>query len=166
MTNLELAYLAGIMDADGFFSIKRQTYSIRVKKEAVNPTYCERVGIKQVTPQAIQMIHDNFGGYYRIEKPSAKNGKPLHAVELRNRKAAHFISAILPYLRIKKLQAEILVLLRKSLSQGRTKIINKDEPIRYSLSEKQVEYRESLMAKIKELNDTRDHPAFTPKPWR
>jgi len=63
MTKLELAYLAGIMDADGYFTIKKSTYGMRVIKNCKNPCYFERTGIKQVQREAIDLIHNNFGGY-------------------------------------------------------------------------------------------------------
>ena len=159
-----LAYLAGIMDADGFFTIKRNTYSVRIKKDSHNPTYQERVGIKQVCPEAIDIIHKNFGGYRRIDKPSAKNGKPLHSLGLSCRKAVAFINAIYPYLRIKKKQARILLRLRKSIDKGKQKTTFSYHKNRWgkiakikrkSLSAKQVEYRENLINRLNTLNDTR-----------
>ena len=69
-----LAYLAGVMDSDGYFTIKRSTYNIRKLKDSKNPTYSERIGLKQVHPFAVHTIHRLFGGYYHIQKPSTKNG--------------------------------------------------------------------------------------------
>lgn len=164
MKRIELAYLAGIMDADGFFTIKRSTYSIRVRKDSKNPIFYERIGIKQVTQEAIKIIHDNFGGCYRIEKPQQPNRKPLFIVELTNLKANNFINAIYPYLRIKKKQATILLNLRKSLKEGKlkkTKSMHKNrwgnitEFTRYSVSENQINYRESLITQLDGLNDIR-----------
>ena len=166
MKKIELAYIAGIMDADGFFTISKSTYAIRVTKDSKNPTYSERIGIKQVNSEAIQIIYDNFGGYFRIEKPSTVNGKPLYAVELRNIKANTFLNAIYPYLKIKKKQADILIQLRQSLSEGKKqkiKIMQKDrwgnmrEFTKYTVSKKQVEFRESLINQLNQINDIRQY---------
>lgn len=172
MKKIDLAYLAGAMDSDGWFSIKRSTYAMRVRGDADNPIFFERCGIKQVQPDVVKMIHDNFGGYFRIDKPTAKNGKPLYAIQLTNKKAYEFTKAILPFLRIKKSQAEILVRLRKSIKEGKTdrseKITQKSRwgkpmvTVRVKVSDDQIALRESLFKEIKSLNDSRSHSYFTP----
>jgi len=164
MKDTTLAYLAGIMDADGFFTIKRNTYAMRVRKDSANPTYQERLGLKQVQPEAVKLIHKHFGGYYRIDKPNCKNGKPLHSVGLSCRKAIVFIEAILPFLQLKQKQTKILLCLRKSIEQGRKgKSISQNKNRwgkivtfkRHCLSESQIIYREGLIVKLNSLNDTR-----------
>ena len=164
MKRVDLAYLAGVMDSDGYFTIKRSTYNIRKIKDSHFPKYGEKVGLKQVQPQAIDLLFNNFGGYRRIEKPTAQNGKPLHSVSLTDRKANFFIKSILPFLRIKKKQAKILIDLRKSINegkQGRSEIVCNSRwgrPMkthRAITSPEQLKYRESLIKEIKSLNDIR-----------
>ena len=153
MKDTTLAYLAGIMDADGFFTIKRSTYSVRIRKESKNPTYQERAGLKQVQPEAVQLIRKHFGGYYSIQKPSTPNGKPLHAINLTCRKANAFILAIYPFLVLKKPQAKILLALRKNINggqKGRSKITG-----RRCVSIAQVHKREGYIATLNQLNDIR-----------
>src|SRR3990167_6039839 len=144
------------MDADGFFTVKRNTYGVRVLKDCGNPTYCERVGIKQVQKEAIELIYKHFGGCFRIEKPSAKNGKPLFCVQLVNQKAHRFVKAVLPYLRIKKAQAMILLELRESLNsprKGRRSIVRlnrwggKSEFLQSFVDDETIQFRESLLVK-------------------
>lgn len=175
MNKITLAYLAGVMDSDGYFTIKRSTYNIRKIKDSKNPHYCERVGIKQVQPEAIELIYENFGGYFHIEKPNTKNGKPLNSIQLSNLKAHKFIKAIHPFLRIKKRQADILLKLRKSLNEGKIKkgkTMRKDrwdnlhEFICYSVSDKQIEFRENLITQIKQFNDSRFDVKHQPMPWK
>ena len=112
MNKLLLAYLAGVMDSDGYFTIRRSTYNIRKIGDSKNPHYCERVGIKQVQSEATDIIHKLFGGSYRLDKPNAKNGKPLYDVQLTNLQAHRFVKAIYPFLRLKRKQARILLLRR------------------------------------------------------
>jgi hypothetical protein len=169
-----IAYLAGIMDADGYFTIKRQTYGVRVIKNAKNPTYSERVGIKQVSPIAIDIIKNNFGGYRSIQKPNTPNGQMLYSIELRNKKAHEFVKTIAPYIQIKKRQVEILMELRMELIKPREfkHIVQQKNPhghigdfAKYSLSEKQIAIRENLLKEIKSHNDSRNDPFHQPKPW-
>jgi len=166
-----IIYLAGIMDADGYFTIKRSTYNIRRVGDSKNPHYFEKVGIKQAQPEAIKLIHQFWGGCFRVEKPSSKNGKPLYAIELTHKKAHKFVKDIYPFLRIKKRQAEILLELRKSLEKGKTKPVkskhkdrwgNITEFTRYTVSDKEIKVREQLIKEIKSLNDVRSW-SYIPK---
>jgi hypothetical protein len=108
-----LAYLAGVIDSDGSISVRRSTYSQRVRKDSGAPTYSERVTVKQVTPEAVDLLHETFGGYRFTSSPSAKRGRPLHGWEVTNRKASTALTALLPSLRIKRGQAENCLALRK-----------------------------------------------------
>lgn len=113
MIKVELAYLAGVIDSDGTIGIKCNTYSMRVIKDSTQPTYSERVCLKQVEPQAIELVHSLFGGYKFISDPYCKRGKSLHGWQVTDKKAAVFLLAVLPFLRIKKRQAEVCIALRK-----------------------------------------------------
>ncbi len=174
MNKTILAYLAGVMDSDGYFTIKRATYNIRVLKDSKNPHYQEQAGLKQVQPEAIKLILRNFGGSFFKSKPYAKNGKNLFCVLLSCRKANFFVKKIYPYLRIKKKQASLLLALRRSLDKGRTKVslvktirYGKEFLVkRYSIAEKEILIREKLRDSIKQLNDSRNDIKHQPKPWK
>jgi len=170
-----LAYLAGAMDSDGYFTIKRNTYSVRKLKNSKNPTYSEKCGIKQVSPEVVDLIYYHFGGARRIAKPNTKNGKSLYVSELTHTGAVRFIEAILPYLRIKKKQALIILKLSESKKQGKLGTTITAQNCRWGkkvdftkkiVSAEQIEYREALIAEIKNLNDSRNGPKHTPIPWR
>ncbi len=107
-----LAYLAGVMDSDGYFGIKRDTYHLRVRKDARVPLFHERLGIKQVSSEAILLLKNCFGGSISHPKPSSDNGKPLYGWAALDKKGAEATEALLPYLRIKRRQAECVLKLR------------------------------------------------------
>jgi hypothetical protein len=77
MTRTVLAYLAGVLDSDGTIGIKRNTYSMRVVKDSIAPTYSERIHIRQVERPALELFAATFGGNIGVNDPSAKNGRPL-----------------------------------------------------------------------------------------
>jgi hypothetical protein len=118
MDKLTLAYLAGAVDADGCFMIRRSTYHARVRHDAANPVFSERVCLKQVTPQVPQLLRDVAGGGRCVlQKPSCKkNGRPLYSFDCTDRVAARLAELLLPYLKIKRRHAELLLELRKSKS--------------------------------------------------
>ncbi len=121
MKNQEiLAYLAGVLDSDGTIGIKRNTYSVRVLKESQSPSYSERIHIRQVTREALDLFAATFGGNVGTEDPSAKRGKPLFTWGQTDQKAVNTLQALLPYLRIKKAQALNCLNLRqiKNLSKA------------------------------------------------
>lgn len=114
MNKLELAYLAGAIDSDGYISIKRSTYHLRVRGDAVNALYHEIVGLKQVTPHIPDLLKTTFGGSLGIDKPSTVNGKALYRWHVTDKSATDAIVALLPYLRVKKRQADLVIELRES----------------------------------------------------
>ena len=161
---LTLAYLAGAMDADGYFTIKRSTYHLRVRGDARVPTFHERIGLKQVSPAVPELLRDVFGGSIGIQKPSARNGKPLYSWQVTDRKAATAAEMLLPYLRIKRQQAEILLELRRLKGLPRNGIIITEQRDRWGrmrpfrrrvMSAADIDARTALLEQVKALNDIR-----------
>jgi hypothetical protein len=114
-----LAYLAGVIDSDGSISVRRSTYAQRVRGDSAGPIYSERVTVKQVTPEAIDLLKETFGGYRFTADPSAKRGRALHGWEVTDRSAADTLRDLLPFLRIKRAQAANCLRLRELKEQSR-----------------------------------------------
>ena len=112
MDETTLAYLAGVLDSDGTIGVKRNTYSVRVVGDSAQPTYSERIHIRQVERAALEVFAATFGGNIGITDPTAKRGRPLWNWGQTDRKAATTLVALLPYLRIKRAQAENCLILR------------------------------------------------------
>jgi len=109
-----LAYCAGVIDSDGTIGVKRSTYQVRVVKDSTQPIFSERIAVRQVELEAIELLHSLFGGYLRIgEPPSAKKGRPLNMWMVTDKQAAECLRLLLPYLRIKRKQAENCLRLRE-----------------------------------------------------
>lgn len=102
-TPIVLAYLAGALDADGYFTIK-----VTIHQHWSTGAH-ERVGLKQVTPQVPKLLHEVFGGSIALQKPSVPRGRPLYVWSTSDRLAATVCAAVLPYLRIKCRQATKLL---------------------------------------------------------
>jgi hypothetical protein len=118
MDKLTLAYLAGAMDSDGWFGIKKSTYHMRVRGDATQPVYSERLGIGQVTPHIPGLLREQFGGYRRLQAPGTPNSKPMHKWDATNKIAAQVAASLLPFLRVKAPQARVLLELRASKQGG------------------------------------------------
>ena len=106
-----LAYLAGIMDADGYISIQR-TFSN--PKYPLSYSYCEWVGCGQISQEAISLFHNIWGGSLILRKPQKSGHRPLYYWLVTNKKAARVVTDLYPFLRVKRDQADLIIQLRKS----------------------------------------------------
>lgn len=104
MKDTDIAYAAGVIDSDGYIGVKRSTYAMR-HGEGGQSVYSPRAMVKQVTPEAIDLLHEMFGGYRGAGKPTAKKGRPLYTWEVHSANAMRACEIVLPYLRIKREQA-------------------------------------------------------------
>jgi hypothetical protein len=114
-----LAYAAGVIDSDGSIGIRLDTYAMRVRKLDAGPVYKERVTLRQIEPQAVELFHASFGGSHFMTAPRNERAQPLHSWQIVDRMAATFLAAIGPYLRIKHRQAVLCVELRRLKDESR-----------------------------------------------
>ena len=103
MKQTDIAYIAGLVDGEGYIGVKRVTTKYNGR---VNPAYQERIQIRMVDEQAIKFISDSLGGSYYEEKPHAHKGRPLFCYQASDRLAVRILKTLLPYLKVKKLVAE------------------------------------------------------------
>ena len=158
------AYLAGAMDADGSIGVRRSTYAMRVRGDARQPTFSERICFKQVTPEVPELLKATFGGSLMIQSPSATNGRPLYYWEATDAVAARALGLMLPYLRIKRAQAENCLALRQSKERPRSEThIHRDAVPsstgtgthsirRLEVAPEVIAEREAIYLRAKELN--------------
>jgi len=137
-----MAYIAGILDADGCFMISK------TNRKGFSATYLPCIKIAMVEGDAISLIsHDlKYGKYYvdgaRISRP---NSKPLYHWYMRNKKEIiPFLNEVIPFLRIKKNRA--LHLLKYCLN------INDCASPTMGLKRDELNYREDAYIKMREFN--------------
>lgn len=162
MLETDLAYIAGIVDGEGCIRIKKaKAYRCQGR---VTPGYHASIQIKMVDEPAIRFIAETLGGWYYKQEKNCKGGRLLYCWAASDKKAADIIRTLLPYLRIKKTQAEAVLELRQLQSEGmkhRTKVTgyrnfpNKygtpRQVANYSFSDEYVERCDSLYRLVKEL---------------
>lgn len=165
MNEVILAYLAGAIDSDGSISIRRSTYNMRKTKTCVSPIFSPRISLKQTSDIVPKLLKENFRGHIFISKPAknVKKGKILYCYESENLIAENAVKALLPYLKVKKKQAEIIILLqdikksrreghRGSKQNGRWGEVYVNHSV---YSKNQLDRMLGLYLQIRELNDTR-----------
>lgn len=97
------AYVAGLMDAEGCFSI----YKPKVKENGRATPYQPRIVLSSVDLLLIKWLVETFGGFFTKHVP--KKGRVWYQWNINGTKTApEFLSYILPYLRIKKSEALVL----------------------------------------------------------
>ena len=135
----DLAYLAGIVDGEGYVGIKKDRgYKCQGR---TTPGYHARIQIRMVDEPAIAFLSETLGGWYYKEKPHNRGGRLLYCYQASDQKAEDALRQLLPYLRVKRQNAETVLALRDLQAQGkqhRTKITGyRNFPNKYG-TERQV----------------------------
>lgn len=163
MKETDIAYLAGIVDGEGYIGIKKsKAYRCA---ERTTPSYIARIQIRMVDEPAIRFLSETLGGWYYKEKPHLAKGRPLYCFQASDQKARAILETLLPYLRVKATQARTvleLCALKSESRQHRTKVVGTREfPNKYGtvrtvknkcLSDEYVARCHSLYERCKLLN--------------
>lgn len=107
-TDATLAYLAGVIDADGFISIQRQEKKGRVY-------YGARVAITGTQPAPHELAATVFGGSVRSYVNRSPDNRRMFVWERYGEQAVRIIRALQPHLRVKAHQAALALQLQEHL---------------------------------------------------
>lgn len=125
MEPTDVAYLAGLIDGEGYIGVKRSGRSFHA-----------RIQVRMVDEPAIAFLRDTLGGSYYREKEQPGR-RPLYCWQASDAAAARILHAVLPYLRVKREQAETVLAFRMLQAQGPqhlTKIVGyRDFPNAYGV---------------------------------
>lgn len=165
MKAVDIAYIAGIVDGEGYIGIKKT--SAYKCQDRVNNGYHARIQIRMVDEQAIKFISETLGGWYHKEKQMVRQRRPLYCFYASDKAAEIVLKTILPFLRVKKKSAETVLALRRIQSDSRkhrTKITGyRQFPNQYgtarmvanlAFSDEYMQSVHSLYEKCKALNKT------------
>jgi intein/homing endonuclease len=141
-----LAYLAGLIDGEGYIGVKKTN-----AKNSVSPLYHERIQMRMVHEGAIALLASTLGGNYYRERPHANNGRPLYCYQASDAKAAEILERLLPYLVVKREAAENVLRLRASKNDPRARRRGGMTQRRLMAPEVLAE-REAIYLRAKELN--------------
>ena len=140
-TELKIAYLAGVLDSDGWFTIHKNS------RQGLLSIYSPDIGINQVESEAIMLAQSLFGGTVGIidfsKQENRFSRKPMYSWKCSAGMQDIVLESLIPHLRIKRKRAEILLRLRKDINFHKK---YKDPPLNV------VDFRESLYQQLKELS--------------
>lgn len=137
------SYLAGIVDGEGTILVRK-----KLGRNDKNWCYQGMLSVAQSNFPFLDYIRNELGGlgaiYPRGERGSfgSPTSRSTFEWKLYSKQALAVAEKLLPYLRIKKLQAEGLVELERSIGNHSGK----------SLSQSDLEYREWIKQRISDLN--------------
>jgi hypothetical protein len=143
------AYVAGIMDTDGSFSIERSVRKPaegnRQKKDLIK--YRPRISLTMVCEHSIKYILSRceFGGFSIVRAKTALRGSACKWSISARAEAIEFLKRVIPYLQIKTVQA--VKLLNFCRNYVPTNGLGK-------VPEEEIKYREDCYKEIVRLNNT------------
>ncbi len=103
MRKIDIAYFAGVFDGEGCIIIHKS----KSKAKSPNYSYVAEVNLANTNEWIVRQFHFSFGGGCYLRKKQGEHTRQIWAWQIGANKAADFLEIILPYLRIKKAQAEI-----------------------------------------------------------
>jgi hypothetical protein len=139
------AYIAGLIDADGWIGIRINNQGKKWQGHSF------MVGIVNRDLLVLQWVQSIFGGSVRPRKriqksPHAKTWSMVYDWNPDGEGIERFLLSVIPYLRIKKRQAELTLEFLKT---------RQDRKIEYRLPAEVRRRREELFMEAKELNRVR-----------
>jgi len=102
MNEVDLSYTAGIIDGEGSIQIQKH----RRSDYSQGYHYAMSVSVQMVDPEVPLWLKQTFKGSLGIH-PAKGNRRAVYTWTITTNRAATFLGAILPYLKIKRGQAEI-----------------------------------------------------------
>lgn len=141
MEKEKLAYLAGIIDGEGCLHIRVARPKKAQKFRGINGWHVITIEVSNTNPRLAEWLKENFKGYFYEVKPKAGRWSTAWNWITTSRNANNILELILPYLVLKRGQAEAMIECYK------TKV-----SCRYHMTQEIVDTREYFRRKVSELN--------------
>ena len=139
--NININYLAGLIDGEGFFTINYREH--KQSKSGISFTFTPVVGVHMTSVKLLEDVKKQYGGNLYKRK-----GTNLIRADWSIRQAANvypFLKNLKPYLKVKVEQAELLINFCKRFKFYTGKKYSK-------LSEEEIKMRRKVKLKLTKLN--------------
>lgn len=140
--NVDLAYTAGMIDSDGCIAINRSHKGYR--------HFCPWVQIAQIDSEGLKYIEKIFN-FLKYSNFCKDNKRKFHRLLIVGSKCQIILKQILPYLKIKKKQALIVIKLCKLIDNRYKTKIGKGKDTR-KMKNSEICKRYNLYKQIRKLN--------------
>ena len=108
------AYIAGIIDGEGYICVRRQDQQAR--KHEKSPRFTSRIVVRMCDRGAIGVLEAISGKRARLAGRTKEKWSPIWEWYLYCKQAATLTQAIVPYLTVKRQEAELLLELEKNFA--------------------------------------------------
>ncbi len=154
------AYAAGIIDGEGSISVSKCNH----RKGAANPGYAITIDVAMKDGRVIDWLFGTFGGSVRQESnnPSCYRKSPdgriyknctLYHWYIKCNKAAEVLKRVLPFLKLKKRQAELAIRLQSRINGAKSLKRNKGFRAGFAKHSKaEIAKREEIFLALKKEN--------------
>ena len=149
LTDIDAAYIAGLVDGEGCLSIVRQ------KNSNCRGGFAYRCGfrIASSNQSIMEWLSDTIGaGCVKSHQPKMRNSKRQWSLDLWSDDAAALTTRLLPFLRIKRPNAELLLAFQNALTQR----------VGVPLTDPEIAFRDECYHKSRALNQRGLKP-YTPE---
>lgn len=144
-----LAYVAGIIDGEGYIGLIPSS-----SKQLKNPSYSPKVKVTNTNEEMVIFLYKTFGGH--LDKLRFLNNpvfKPARMWTLSNKvNVKPFLISLIPYLKIKKKQAELVINYCNNYSY---------KEMRQKDNKKALQKRNDYYHELRKLNHRGNTPATT-----
>lgn len=135
------AYLAGIIDGEGHIAINRTK---TCPQRRINPRYQAEVCVVNTDIRLMEFLVKHIGGSYHQRKKAKEWHKDTYSWKVTSTAARDLCVRLLPYLFLKKEQAELIVQLYKECNFNIRVLTNEE-----------IQKRDLIYQQIAALNDSR-----------
>jgi hypothetical protein len=118
MDQFALAYLAGVLDSDGHITVQRFR-KVRNGRSKPNTYYCLKVGIAGCRTPPHELAREMFGGKIYPFTPKNPFHRKQYQWSVSGPTAKTVLLAVLPFLRVKRRQAEQGIAFQDMISRHR-----------------------------------------------
>ena len=119
---MELAYAAGLFDGEGYARISRWE-----KPKSAHVAWQVRIGIGMTYKPIIEELHKQFNGSFYVNDHSKRNSnhRPQYFWTARSKEACAFLSAVLPFLVVKREEVILCLELQANIETYKFKLGNR-----------------------------------------
>jgi hypothetical protein len=147
-----LSYAAGIIDGEGCITLHHNNARLG---NTLNESWTSRIIVKMNDGKPLDLLVSLFGGRIDIAHDLRDGIFPSFTWELSSQAAADAAKKMLPFLRTKKKQAELLIRFQLRVNVGKKKMLGGKRGSPTSIHE--VEVRRSYSIEMKRLNQDNIH---------
>lgn len=136
---IDIIYIAGLFDGEGYITIQ--------KPHSGSRSHVLEIGICNTNKEIIDFVHNVLKvGHVDIKTYSNEKWRPLYRWIANSRQALKVLEKILPFLKVKKKQAELAIEFQKNIKR-----------ISFRISSEELNRREKLREQITLLNRGIEH---------